>query len=148
MAGAKKVFITRLTDTSSKDLEGVGTIRWEDNKCYKWVKYANAVGNVAAVAGNVAFLMSTGDVTSDVSASLNIGAGVLMAAIPDGNYGWVQIKGEATLTTALTGGANGNALTPVGAGDATLNVSAALTDAVCAYAVDVATNKILCDFPF
>ena len=148
MAGAKKVFITRLTDTSDKDLEGVGTIRWEGNKCYKWVKYDTAAGNVAAVAGQVAYYMSTGDVTSDVSASLSIGAGVLQAAIPDANYGWVQIKGEATLSIALTGGANGNALTPVGAGDGTLDVSALVTDPICAYVFDSATNKIICDFPF
>ena len=153
MGGQKKVFITRLTDTSSKDLEGVGTIRWEDNKCYKWVRYQNGAGNVAAAAGRVCYYRgaggaAAGNVTSDLSDSLQIGAGVLQAAIPDGEYGWIQIKGPATLSIGLTAGANGNALTPIGATDGTLDVSALVTDPICAYVDDAATNKIVCDFPF
>ncbi len=153
MGGQKKVFITRLTDTSSKDLEGVGTIRWEDNKCYKWVRYQNGAGNVAAAAGRVCYYRgaggaAAGNVTSDLSDSLQIGAGVLQAAIPDGEYGWIQIKGPATLSIGLTAGANGNALTPVGATDGTLDVSALVTDPICAYVDDSTTNKIVCDFPF
>jgi len=51
------------------------------------------------------------------------------------------------LTIALTAGADGNALTAVGAGDGTLDVSAAVTDAVCAYAGDHSDNEIICAFP-
>jgi len=151
--GQKKVFITRLTDTSTSDLEGVGTLRWEGNKCYKWVQYNAGVGNVAAVAGRVAYYyqaagMAAGVVTSDLSDSVNIGAGVLQAAIANGSYGWIQIKGPATLTIALTAGADGNALTPVGATDGTLDVSALVTDHICAYADDASASMIVCDFPF
>jgi hypothetical protein len=72
---------------------------------------------------------------------------VLQAVLADGEYGWIQIKGRATLTTALTAGADGNALTAVGATDGTLDVSAAVTDAICAYAVDASAKIVLCDFP-
>jgi len=147
-SGAKKVFVTKLTETFTDDREGVGVVRWEGNKCYKWVQYNSGVGSVAAVAGNVAYLQSTGKVTSDLSDSLSIGAGVLQSAPASDSYCWVQIKGPATITTALTAGANGNALTPVGATDGTLDVSALVTDPVCAYVENAAGKGILCDFPY
>lgn len=122
-------------------------------KSYKFVQYDTGAGSVAAVVGNVAYYylaggMANGKVTSDLSDSVNIGAGVLMSAPADGEYCWVQIKGPATITPALTAGADGNALTPVGATDGTLDVSAAVTDHVCAYADDASEKKIVCDFPY
>lgn len=125
-------------------------------KVYKFVQYNSAVGVVAAVAGNVAYYYAPGGVsagadtvvTSDLSDSAGLGAGVLMSAIPNGSYGWVQIKGTATITTALTAGADGNALTAVGATDGTLDVSALVTDAIVAYAIDASARIIKCDFPF
>lgn len=124
-------------------------------KKYKYVRYRAGAGAVAAVAGNVVgFYAPSGasagavyEVTSDVSDTAGLGAGVLAAAIPNDGYGWIQIKGPATLATPLTAGADGNALTLVGAGDGTLDVSAAVTDAVVAYAVDASEDLILCDFP-
>jgi hypothetical protein len=124
-------------------------------KVYKFVQYVGGAGAVAAVAGNVAYYfapsgVSAGSetVTSDLSDSAGLGAGVLMSAIPINSYGWVQIKGTATITPALTAGADGNALTAVGATDGTLDVSALVTDAVVAYAIDASAKIIKCDFPF
>lgn len=126
-----------------------------EGKMYKYVQYETAAGAVAAVVGNVAYYYAASGtsagsstvVTSDLSDSAGLGAGVLQAALADGEYGWVQIKGRATITPALTAGADGNALTAVGATDGTLDVSAAVTDAVVAYAVDASAKIILCDFP-
>lgn len=128
----------------------------QDGKIYKYVQYDTAAGSVAAVAGNVAYYYapsgtsagSTTKVTSDLSDSAGLGAGVLQAVIPDEGYGWIQIKGPATLTTALTAGADGNAMTPVGSTDGTLDVSALVTDSICAYAVDASAKIVMCDFPF
>ena len=125
-------------------------------KVYKFVQYDTGAGSVAAVAGNVVGYYAPGGtsagatttVTSDASDTARLGAGVLQAAPTDGQYCWIQIKGPATLTTALTAGADGNALTMVGAGDGTLDVSGAVTDAVVAYAVDASAKVVLCDFPF
>jgi hypothetical protein len=125
-------------------------------KVYKFVQYNAGVGAVAAVAGNVAYYFAPSGVsagadtvvTSDLSDSAGLGAGVLQSAIPTGSYGWVQIKGTATITPALTAGADGNALTAVGATDGTLDVSALVTDAVVAYAIDASAKLIKCDFPF
>lgn len=124
-------------------------------KKYKYVQYNTAAGPVAAVTGNVAYYYApggvsagaTGVVTSDLSDSANVGAGVLQSAPTNGQYCWLQITGPATITPALTAGADGNALTAAGATDGTLDVSAAVTDAVVAYAIDASAKIIMCAFP-
>jgi len=126
-----------------------------DGKLYKYVQYDTGAGPVAAVAGNVAYYYAPGGtsagattvVTSDLSDSAGLGAGVLQAVLADGEYGWIQVAGTATLNTALTAGADGNALTAVGATDGTLDVSALVTDAIVAYAVDASAKIIMCAFP-
>lgn len=126
-------------------------------KIYKFVKFNNGVGNVAAVVGNMAYYYAVSgasagqitEVTMDVTDSGGIGAGMFMSVPADGEYCWIQIKGPATLTTALTSGADGNALTATGAGaDGTLAVSGAVTDTVCAYAVDATAKIVFLDCPF
>jgi len=127
-----------------------------DGKIYKFVQYNSGAGAVAAVAGNICYYLApsgasagaTTVVTSDLSDSAGLGAGVLQSAPASGEFCWIQIKGSATITPALTAGADGNALTAVGASDGTLDVSAAVTDAVVAYAVDASAKIIFCDFPF
>ncbi len=125
-------------------------------KVYKFVLYDTGAGAVAAVSGNVAYYYApsgasagaTTTVTSDLSDSAGLGAGVLQSAPADGEYAWVQIKGPATLTTALTAGADGNALTAVGSTDGTLDVSALVSDAIVAFAIDASAKIVACDFPF
>lgn len=131
-------------------MEDIGT----DGPCksYKYVRYDTGAGGVAAVSGQVAYYYTASGyndsiVTSDLSDSVNIGAGVLQSAPTDGQYCWVQISGPATLSIALTAGADGNALTPVGATDGTLDVSGLVTDHVCAIADDISANEIVCCFP-
>ena len=128
----------------------------QNGKVYKFVQYDTGAGPVAAVAGNICYYYApsgasagaTTVVTSDLSDSAGLGAGVLQSAPADGEYCWIQIKGPATITTALTAGADGNALTVVGATDGTLDVSALVTDAIVAYAVDASAKIIMCDFPW
>lgn len=122
-------------------------------KLYKYVTYSEEAAATDGVTGEVAYYVATtgyanNDVTSDLSASNGVGSGVLQATMSDNEFGWIQIKGLATLSIALTAGADGNALTAVGAGDGTLDVSAAVTDAVVAYAGDASAKIILCDFPY
>lgn len=126
-----------------------------DGKEYRFVKYNKGAGSVAAVANNVAYYYApsgasagaTSEVTSDVSDSAAVTAGKLMAVIADGSYGWVQTKGEATLNTALTAGADGNALTAVGTTDGTLDVSALVTDHIAAIAVDASAKIVFLTCP-
>jgi hypothetical protein len=132
----------------------LGTVyRDEDGKQYKYVKYDNGTGNLTCVAGNVAYYMGlTGSdsgttVTMDLSDTGAVGAGVFQGVIEDGGYGWIQTKGYATLTTALTAGADGNALTAVGATDGTLDVSGLVTDFICAVALDASAKLVLLTCP-
>lgn len=133
----------------------IGTTRWDSDglKKYKWVLYDTGAGSVAAVSGNFAYYyapggdsattVGTNKVTSDLSDSAEIGAGVLQSAPTDGQYCWIQIKGRATLTTALTAGADGDPLTPTGSSDGTLDVNAAVTDVTAAYAEDISVKKVI-----
>ena len=120
-------------------------------KIYKYLKYDDASAAVDGVAGEVAYYYTLDGYknhvcTSDLSDSVEIGAGVIQANIATETYGWFQIKGAATLTIALTAGADGDPLTPTGSADGTLDVSAAATDNVCAIAGDISDKEIICDF--
>lgn len=145
--------VTRV-DTSAMFTLGVN-YEANNGKKYKYVQYDTGAGGIAAVSGNVSYYYAPGGasagattvVTSDLSDSAGLGAGVLQSAPTDGQYCWVQVKGAATLTTALTAGADGNALTPVGSTDGTLDVSALVTDSICAYAIDASAKIVMCDFP-
>jgi hypothetical protein len=121
-------------------------------KLYKYLKYDDASAGVSGVLGEVAYYHTLDGYklhtcTSDLSDSIEIGAGVIQATIATDTYGWFQIKGAATLSIALTAGADGDPLTPTGAGDGTLDVSSAATDNVCAIAGDISDKEIICDFP-
>lgn len=132
----------------------LGDIFWgPGGKVYKFVQYKAGTAAAAGVAREVAYYYTLDgyklhQVTSDLSDSVEIGAGVLQAAVANDEYCWVQIKGAATLSIALTAGADGDPLTPTGAADGTLDVSAAVTDNVCAIAGDISDQEIICDFPF
>ena len=123
-------------------------------KVYKFVQYEAGTAAVAGVAGEVAYYDGTGAystfvVTSDLSDTNGVGAGVLQSSPADGEYCWIQIKGPATLSIALSAGANGDSLTPTGAADGSLDLAtAAETDHICATVDDASTNKIICDFPW
>lgn len=144
-----------LTSVSATPLFTPGdAVKNFDGKWYKYVQYKEGAAATDGVEGEVAYYYTLdgyklNQVTSDLSDSIEIGAGVLQADVSDGEYCWIQIKGAATLSIALSGGADGDLLTPTGAGDGTLDVSAtALSDHICAIAGDHSDNEIICDFPF
>lgn len=145
-----------LTGANSGKAPGIGD-RYVDHagKVYRFVQYDTGAGPVAAVAGNMAYYYAPGGtsagatsvVTSDLSDSAAVGAGMLLSAPADGEYCWIQTGGPATLTTALTAGADGNALTPVGSTDGTLDVSALVTDHICAIAIDASAKIVFLTCP-
>ncbi len=147
------MLLDRIDTTAQFTLGEIG--QTSDGKVYKYIKYEQAAAAVAGVAGEVAYYakIAVGDatgtiVTSDLSDSDEVGAGVLQASLTDGDFGWVQVKGLATLSINLTAGADGDNLTPTGAGDGTLDVNiatAADTD-ICATAMDASEDIIMCNF--
>lgn len=74
------------------------TVREEDGKKYRFVKFDNGSGNVAAAAGSLCYLTATaGLVCSDESDWLTP-FGVFQSAIADGGWGWVLVYGVYATT--------------------------------------------------
>ena len=128
---------------------------YEDDQglIYKYVRYDTGAGAVAAVSGQVAYYYLAGGfknsvVTSDLSDSVNLGAGVLKSAPVDGQYCWIQIGGPATLTASIAASSDGDPLTPDAASDGSLASVTVATSQVCAYADDASAAEIICAFPF
>ena len=144
--------VTSVSDTAEFRLGQHGAVIGSPTKLYKYVQYDTGSVGTAAVAGEACYYYTldgykNNQVTSDLSDSIEIGAGVLQAVMTDGQFGWIQISGPATLTIALTAGADGDPLTPTGSADGTLDVSADVTDNVCAIAGDISDKEIICTFP-
>ena len=145
--------VTSVSDTAEFRLGQHGAVIGSPTKLYKYVQYDTGSVGTAAVAGEACYYFTldgykNNQVTSDLSDSVEIGAGILQAIMTDGQFGWVQIKGPATMTIALSAGADGDPLTATGAADGTLDVSADVTDIVVAIAGDASDKEIICDFPF
>lgn len=156
MSNLAGVNLTNVRTSTEGPEVAVGTVyRASNGKQYKYVEFNNGAGDVASVAGNFAYYYAvsgasagqTTIVTMDVTDSGGVGAGVFQAVIADGGYGWIQTKGVATLTTALTAGADGNALTAVGATDGTVDVSGLVTDFICAVAIDASAKIVMLTCP-
>ena len=94
----KQCFVTALTDTSSTDDEGVGTLRFAQNgDVYRWVQN---VDTTAITVGMVVShdLTDTSTMLTAVDAGqtsdLSVMAGVVMAAsVATTEYGWIQVLG-------------------------------------------------------
>lgn len=148
--GQRRTFTGALTDTYTWDVNGVGAIRQEKDKVYKWVKYNQGTATVTAVAGNAVVYedRENSEVNGDVSDGQGLGAGMLMAAIAHGSYGWIQIKGEHVTNQALAGSpAAGEALVLSSTDGELTKSGGSAGEQVVAYAYDVANKKIVCEFP-
>lgn len=94
--GHKQGFITELTDISSTDLEGVGTIRVEGTKKYMWVQSGEAA---TAITARQAVCWKTGaygdyQVIIPATGYLHRYAGRMMAtSLTAAYYGWIQVEG-------------------------------------------------------
>jgi hypothetical protein len=95
--------------------------REEDGLGYRFVKFLNGTGDIAAVAGKLCYAQAaSGNVTSDESDQVGAAYGAFVSAPADTNHCWVQVWGRITLKTdgtdnivkgdtlvALVGGADG-----------------------------------------
>jgi len=98
----KQLFETKLTDIRSTDVEGVGTLRYEDEETvYRWVKNRNATAIAADQpvcydVGNVGSSALFQSINMPVSADLMMAAGIAMATMGISGavcYGWVKVQG-------------------------------------------------------
>jgi len=157
-AGIKQAFASKLTDVDSVAREALGTLRFEGNKVFKYVEIKNVTATVAGAKGDpVAYGAAGGYNTSKVVLDLSdadgtkaIAAGVLQGTVAGvlatSYFGWIQIKGPATLLIAVTAGVIGQGfnLTTV---DKTFAVNAAATDQKAGYSIS-ATTAVVLDCPF
>jgi hypothetical protein len=93
--GFKTVFQTALTDQNVADIEGVGTLRQEGDKWYRWVKFEDAV---TAAGVPVTYDFDAGEdmheaVYTPVTANLYHFAGLSMCAVTEDYYAWIMIEG-------------------------------------------------------
>lgn len=160
MSGVTQTFLTRITDVKTNDVEGVGKLRWEGNKVYKWCKLLNTTATVAGAAGDpVAYTAEDGYSDSEVCLDLSdadsnfaLPAGTVQATITGTSgtayYCWVQLKGADTLNTALGGSAaDGDALA-LAATDKTVTKRANADDNIFGYAMDASAKTVVLDCPF
>ena len=155
--GKTTSFVQGLAEASDTQKQELGTIRDEGDKQYKYILYNEGTGGETGTQYQIAYYHAadgyqTNQVTCDLADSDEIGAGQLMATLTDGQYGWIQIRGQSTaLAVDVIAGSVGDNLTPTGATtDGTLDVSAvAETDHQCAILLDdtASANIILCNFP-
>lgn len=161
MAGQKQVFVTGLTETSTTEKDTLGDLRWEGNKCYKYVKYKATA--IACIAGRaLGYFEDSGallhEVTMDTSdqaagTATNVCAGISQAIIPTESFGWIQVKGHATMSIAFTGTAlDGDPVGLVGgtvdAGVLDLLITTAANSHCAGYVGDAATFTLTLDCPF
>lgn len=156
--GIKKIFATSLTETSLTDLEGAGTVRFEGNKIYKWVKYDDGAADLDILAGD--FLMYTAAtgyknniVTADTAggdATTPFGAGVAQATVTaTDTFMWIQTRGFATLTIDPTGTpADSNALVPSATDKAMAVATASDVEHICGHTLDDSAKEVYLDCPF
>lgn len=100
----KRLFVTSLTQTSTKDLEGVGTTRGDQygNK-YRWIQHVGTAAKPATHVGAPAlydgtdvaattFLEQVGSDLIDSTDSPYL-AGIHVSAIAISSYGWILTEG-------------------------------------------------------
>ena len=121
----KVLFQTTLTQLSKTDIEGIGTLRRENDATYRWVKNASAYTALVAggscvkynlypaTASEITKRVYTPDNTLAVTCYQTLPAGVPVTGIGisgsgTGCFGWVKVQGvEAVKVTA-----GGTAVTP------------------------------------
>jgi len=114
----KTSFVTPLTSVETVAKEGLGSIRFQGGKWYKYVLFQNTTATVAGAAGSlVGYYAATGYTSNRVVADLTdadgvpFAAGATLAAVTGtltvAYYCWIQIKGAIVLDTSVTNGAAG-----------------------------------------
>jgi hypothetical protein len=157
--GIKQLFQSVVTANDATAQEGLGVIRWDGSKAYKYVR----VVDKAVTLGDSVCPASTADgiVTADRSGGSQLAfkvEGVAIGAITSGYYGWIQCVGLAVVQcdggVAAADGliphatADGHADTVVAASDAAgteyQTFGFALTADTSTNDGDTATAKINC----
>lgn len=101
--GMKRVFQTKLTDVSSSDKEGVGTVRREGDNKYLFCKGVASTAKYDVVQINASYATAA---VSTTNSSLAVRVGVAQADIVASKYGWYQIAGKGSVAAANSAATN------------------------------------------
>ena len=99
--GIKQTFPDKLTAYSATAQNGLGVLRFEGDKVYRYVKaYGTLTGDALAAKNFVTYVgnaaIGVNDfVVTNVSGTVTAPAGVAISAIPENYYGWIQVGGPA-----------------------------------------------------
>ena len=119
MAGSKTLFNTLITDVKSTDVEGVGRTRWEDDKCYRWIKNvgatdiaANSLVTHVLAAGSTSLQNGQTPATADLSYLGGVAVTTIKSTTGTYAYGWIQVLGHngSVAVTPTNGTATSTAL--------------------------------------
>ena len=144
--GQKVVWSGAVTDVHTNQKEVIGSTRFHGMKVYRYYKFENGSGSVAAVSGNLAvFKATTQDIiTSDFSDgdTNKVAAGMFVSVPADGQFCWLQVRGPATTNLAIDSGADGAACM-IHSVDGQLTIATgAIVVAHCATASDASAKMI------
>lgn len=142
--GVKQIWASGLLEIDTYDKNGIGAIRIEGDKVYKYVLNSDTavlvVGHFVSYEGVGGYATAT--VHND-NAATDVGAGAAISAIGVAQFGWIQIQGEATLTT--TGLTNGDPIAPAATG--VVAAVAAFTEQVVGVCADQANGTYILACP-
>ena len=144
--GQKVVWSGAVTDVHTNQKEVIGSTRFHGMKVYRYHKFDNGSGSVAAVSGNIAIFKAT---TQDIVTSDNtdgdanlVAAGMFVSAPADGQFCWIQVRGPAVVNQAINSGADGAALM-VHSTDGMLTIATSNdTENICATASDSSAKMV------
>lgn len=111
---AKQVFISPIDEAFLTERDTLGDLRWEGNRCYKYVELLHSTETVAGVIGDQLLYGASGGhrdnhVVLDVSDAdtIVVGAGVCNSIVAGVvgiyYYMWMQIKGPTVLSNGVSG---------------------------------------------
>lgn len=159
---AKTVFASQLDEISTAAKDVLGDIRYEQSRTFKYVQYQGGTGPIQGLAGRaVGYFTFDGyklnQVTMNTSEMLgsadSICAGILVAALQNTEFGWIQIRGLATMTVVFVGAtADGDPVTLTGAtndiGDLDVNIATDANAHIAGIVCDDSDNELMCMMPF
>lgn len=161
--GLPATYLTGIGDVLTTDKEGVGKIRFNDGKWYKWCLIKNTTATVALAAGDpVAYDAEDGYENNHVVADLTdadsspfcagCATGTVTGTAGTSYWSWIQIKGLVTVVAAITSGADGVPVylttTDKTFAKAVEADSAADYKQVAGIAMDSSAKKVVLDCPF
>lgn len=100
--GIKQMFPDKVTDYSATAQNGIGVLRFEGDKVYRYIKaHSDLTGDALAARNLVSYIVNAaagtnGFIVTNKSADVNTTAGVAVSAIPESYYGWIQVGGPAS----------------------------------------------------